>query len=295
MNHGFSPKNGPGQGPISRTLFVSDLDGTLLPSTKELSGTQTATLNLLIESGLQFTVATARSIQAVMVLLKDVNLRLPAITLGGSLVTHPNLRKHVLARALSHRTAEEELSRLFHRGILPFVAAIDDQRDWAFYSRSASAAAQWYVDEKKAYGDPRLCWYDHPKDIQDTEILSITAFLEQGELDELTSDVTRVDGCRIDAMPMRHFPCWYEVTISHPAADKGQALGALCKLWKGAWDRVIVFGDDLNDLPMFEAADVAVAVQNAVPDVLAKADQVIPSNDFGSVLNTWQSIASTSR
>jgi Cof subfamily protein (haloacid dehalogenase superfamily) len=284
MNHGLDSRIGPVRGPISRTLFVSDLDGTLLPSTKEISATQTATLNLLIEGGLQFTVATARSVQAVIFLLKDVDLRHPAITLGGSLVTLPRLRKHVLARALSQRTAEELLSRLFHRGILPFVAAIDEQRDWAFYSHSTSAAAQWYVDEKKAYSDPRLCWYEHPKDIQDKDILSITVFLEQKELEEFTGDVTQVDGCRLSAMPMRHFPGWYEVTVSHPAADKGQALGDLCRLWKDTWDRVVVFGDDLNDLPMFEAADFAVAVRNAVPDVLAKADQVIPSNESGSVI-----------
>ena len=284
MHHGLSSKNDPGRGTISRTLFVSDLDGTLLPSTKELSATQTATLNLLIEGGLQFTVATARSVQAVTVLLKDVNLRLPAITLGGSLVTQPLLRQHILARALSQGTAEELLSRFFHRGILPFVAAIDGQRDWAFYSRSTSAAAQWYVDEKKAYSDPRLCWYDHPKDIQATDILSLTAFLEQGELEEFTSEVTQVGDSRLHATPMGHFPGWYEVTVSHPEADKGQALGALCQLWKDAWDRVVVFGDDLNDLPMFEAADFAVAVRNAAPAVLAKADQVIPGNDSGAVI-----------
>ena len=269
---------------MSNTLFVSDLDGTLLPSKKELSDAQTETLNHLIDSGLQFTVATARSIQAVNVLLKNVHLNLPAITLGGSLVTRPEVREHLLYRSLARGTAEELLSSLHRRGILPFVAATDNQRDWAFYSQSASAAAQWYIDEKKAYGDPRLCWYDHPGEVLGTDILSITVFVERGELKELTNDAAQVEGNRLHAMPMRHFPGWYEVTLSHPQVDKGRALGDLRRLWNTNWDRVIAFGDDVNDLPLFEAADHAVAVGNAAPQVLAKADQVIGDNESCSVI-----------
>ena len=36
--------------------------------------------------------------------------------------------------------------------------------------------------------------------------------------------------------------------------------------------RVVCFGDNFNDLPMFEAADVAVAVTNAVDEVKNHAD-----------------------
>ena len=271
--------------PLSGTLFVSDLDGTLLSSGKELPEDQTATLNNLIDRGLQFTVATARSIQAVNALLNDVHLNLPAITLGGSLVTRPDSREHLLARPLSYRTSKELLSRLSHRGISPFIAAIDDHRDWGFYSHVTSPAARWYVDEKKAYGDPRLCWYDHPNEALATQILSVTTIVEQGELNELTSDLMQVETIRLHKTPMRHFPGWHEVTMSHPKADKGEAVTGLRQMWAAKWDRVVVFGDDINDLPLFERADYAVAMQNAAPEVLARADQIIGSNDSGSVID----------
>ena len=60
MRCGVSSKYGPTLGLLSRTLFVSDLDGTLLSSRRELLDGQTETLNHLIDRGLQFTVATAR-------------------------------------------------------------------------------------------------------------------------------------------------------------------------------------------------------------------------------------------
>ena len=43
-------------------------------------------------------------------------------------------------------------------------------------------------------------------------------------------------------------------------------------------DRVTVYGDNLNDLPMFAVADEAVAVANAMPGVGEKADRRIGAN-----------------
>ena len=50
-------------------------------------------------------------------------------------------------------------------------------------------------------------------------------------------------------------------------------------------DRLVVFGDNLNDLPMFAVADVAVAVENAFTEVKEHADVVIGPNYTDSVAN----------
>ena len=44
---------------------------------------------------------------------------------------------------------------------------------------------------------------------------------------------------------------------------------------------VTVFGDNLNDLPMMEVADEAVAVANAMPEVIERADTVIEAKQRG--------------
>ncbi len=272
-------------GSLSKTLFVSDLDGTLLTTEKRLLDGQTAVLNDLIDRGLQFTIATARSVQAVSALLHGVHLHLPAITLGGSLLTRPNSGEHLTAKTLSEQTAAELLARFNDRGIWPFVAALDGNRDRAFHSHTRSAAAQWYVDEKRAYGDPRLCWYDRPPDVLGASILSMATFVEQSSLSDLIETMRQVEGVRAYSMPARRFPGWYEVTASNPEADKGKTLGVLWQEWNNGWDRIVVFGDDTNDLPLFERADFSIAVANAVPEVLAKADLVIQSNDAGAVVD----------
>ena len=50
-------------------------------------------------------------------------------------------------------------------------------------------------------------------------------------------------------------------------------------------DKVVVFGDSLNDLPMFEIADVACAVSNAMDEVKNVSDVVIGSNEEDGVVN----------
>ena len=48
-------------------------------------------------------------------------------------------------------------------------------------------------------------------------------------------------------------------------------------------ERLVVFGDGKNDIPMFEAADECYAVENASPELKAIADGIIGINDSDSV------------
>lgn len=63
--------------------------------------------------------------------------------------------------------------------------------------------------------------------------------------------------------------------------SKAQAVKRLAQQC-GA-ERIVVFGDNLNDLPMMEVADTAVAVGNALDEVRAAADIVIGPNSADSV------------
>jgi hydroxymethylpyrimidine pyrophosphatase-like HAD family hydrolase len=48
-------------------------------------------------------------------------------------------------------------------------------------------------------------------------------------------------------------------------------------------ERLVVFGDNRNDIPMMQIADLAVAPENAVDEVKAIADVVIEPNYMNSV------------
>ena len=64
-------------------------------------------------------------------------------------------------------------------------------------------------------------------------------------------------------------------------ASKAEAIKKLKEIWH--CDRIVSFGDAVNDIPMFEVSDECYAVANAVPELKAIATDVIGSNDEDGV------------
>lgn len=89
------------------------------------------------------------------------------------------------------------------------------------------------------------------------------------------------DSCSVSAYPDIFNQSIGILEIYAPGVSKASAIKRL-RRDTGA-SRLTVFGDNLNDIPMMEIADVAVAVDNALPQVKAAADIVIGPNTEDSV------------
>lgn len=68
---------------------------------------------------------------------------------------------------------------------------------------------------------------------------------------------------------------YYVVQATHPEINKGLALKDFIKL-VGGRGIIIAAGDDYNDSPMFEAADVKIVMSTAPSDLLKQADIIAP-------------------
>jgi len=68
------------------------------------------------------------------------------------------------------------------------------------------------------------------------------------------------------------------VEIFAKNTSKGTALNALASRLGIAKEEIACIGDSANDLPMFEAAGLKIAMGNAVPELKKKADIVAYSN-----------------
>lgn len=73
------------------------------------------------------------------------------------------------------------------------------------------------------------------------------------------------------------------VEVNHREARKDVALLALAARLNVTPEEILYFGDSLNDLPVFEVVSHAVAVENARPEVKARAWRIAPSNDAAGV------------
>lgn len=73
------------------------------------------------------------------------------------------------------------------------------------------------------------------------------------------------------------------VEVNHPDARKDVALLALAARLGIAPEEILYFGDSLNDLPVFETVPHAVAVENARPEIKARAWRIAPPNHAAGV------------
>ena len=92
--------------------------------------------------------------------------------------------------------------------------------------------------------------------------------------------------------PEKYSNGWF-LTILHPEGDKAHALTKVLDYMNRDASDVTVFGDSVNDIGMFKLAGTSVAVSNALDEVKAVADIVLPhSNDEDGVAKYLQSIIS---
>lgn len=73
-------------------------------------------------------------------------------------------------------------------------------------------------------------------------------------------------------------------------ATKAEAIQKLKEMWN--CDKVVSFGDAINDIPMFEISDECYAVENAVPELKKAATAVVDSNERDGVAKwLWENAA----
>ncbi len=274
--------------PATQLVCVCDLDGTLLRSDATLSTFARDGLNRLINAGVGVTVASGRSLQAMRALMSGVTLELPVIGLNGALISNLRSGQHRHIRALGSSSARASIAMLAADGASPVLTSWDGSRDWVHYASAMNAASDWWVAEKREYGDPRL----RPSENLDAvaaqqDVVLITGFVPDRSAERVVGQLrTRLAETAI-VHAAHHIYCtgWTEIQIQHPQADKGHAVPHLFKLTGLCGSTVLACGDHLNDLGMFGVADESIAPANAHTSVLAAATATVASNDQDGVIH----------
>lgn len=73
-----------------KTLYVTDLDGTLLEPDKSIKPENLKLINQLIDEDVNITYATARSLITAKQVIGDINFKLPVIVQNGTFILSPN-------------------------------------------------------------------------------------------------------------------------------------------------------------------------------------------------------------
>lgn len=256
-----------------KTLYITDLDGTLLRPDATLSDYSARTLTELIEKGMAITVSTARSVVDAAFVLDRVPFRIPVVNQNGTFLSDAATGKVLHYLPIARQTAEKTLAILEKHRCDPLIYTYRDGFVDVEYRRPASPAHVDFI-KKREKNYHRLVRTETP-DLSG-EIVFFGVLAGKKESAAAVAELSGLSGITVTHYPDTYYDGYWFIEIAAEGTDKAAAVRRL-RAW-GGYDRVVAFGDNFNDLAMFAEADTAIAVGNAREEVKAKADLVIGSN-----------------
>lgn len=264
---------------MPKTLFITDLDGTLLGRDDRISPTGLKTLNALIEDGLSLTYATARSLSSASRVTSGLHLCLPVIVYNGAFIRDPVTAQNLHSVSFSPVLRARIQSVAAHLALSPLVYSFVEGRECVSWLPSReNDGIRRYLSQRS--GDPRLRPLEDETALYAGDVFYYTFIGEQAALLPLYEEVAQLEGCRCVFQQELYRPeYWCELMPAQ--ATKAEAARKLKELL--GFERIVAFGDAINDIPLFEAADEAYAVENAAEPLKRIATGVIGANDADGV------------
>ena len=240
---------------MSIKLFVTDLDGTLLPTGQDVSPKNVKAVQDMVKAGVIFTIATGRMYSASVNIAKNLGVDVPIITYNGALI-----------KSVS--------GKIFHTDYLSpeIVVAITNfcqKQNWhlqnysndVLYFPEHNEFAKGYEEALGISGET-IGWESMLKHTENVpKLLSITPNVE--ETMQRISMLKSEFGDKINAI--QSMPIYVEITC--PKVSKAAAISILAKQLNIDNSEIMVIGDSYNDLPMLKSAGHSVAMGNAPDDV----------------------------
>ncbi|MDZ4661882.1 MAG: Cof-type HAD-IIB family hydrolase [Pseudomonadota bacterium] len=271
---------------LSKHLYVSDMDGTLLATGGFLSPYSSQKLGHLINRGINFTVASARSYTSVKNVFKNIELKVPAITHDGAVLYDFENDRVLTSHGMDPHAATQMYELAVNHGTSPFIESIVDGEEFFITQTIKSEGMKWLYDYRKQAGAKSIVGFDSFAPIS-KNVISFTLVDQAAPLLKLQSEIKTLYSDKIKTHFYRDWDCAHAscLTIHDAKAHKGQGLRDLMQYLDYDYKDITVFGDQQNDLAMFMLAQRSVAVSNAVPELIALSTHQVGHHNEDSVVN----------
>jgi len=137
-----------------KTLYVTDLDGTLLDKNEQISDFTISAINTLVENGLLFSYATARSYVTAGKLTAQLTANFPVILYNGAFIMDNKGEKIIKTNLISDDIRHNVLKTLVEADVYPLVYHyMDKQEKISFIENKANDDMMYFLDSRQ--GDVR--------------------------------------------------------------------------------------------------------------------------------------------
>ncbi|MDR2596733.1 MAG: HAD family hydrolase [Treponema sp.] len=263
-----------------KTLYISDLDGTLLNKDSKLSEYSVKTLNGLIDSGMIFSYATARSLSSALVVTNGLKTNTPLIIYNGTFIVDPKTQKILFSLYFNDYEKNKIMDLLNKYSIYPLVYKhINDEEKVSWIEGKENDGIIDLLN--KRIGDKRYVSVKNVDQLYYGNVFYFTCIGAKYELINAYNELNLNLECTCVLQQELYRPeYWFQ--IMHKNANKGNAIKKLKEI--ANCEKIISFGDAINDIPMFQNSDECYAVENAVEEIKSKSTGIILSNNNDGVV-----------
>ena len=278
---------------MGKTLYISDLDGTLLQNDAKLSDYTTQVLQSFTQRGGLFSVATARTWESTTYnhfLDPVLPLSVPIVLMNGALVYDTQTRRYVKKALMEPQVVRDMLVCVKAHGQTGNLYSLKDDFIRVYHEDVSRFPLQlmFNASRKQTFGKNLIQTHNIAECAQ-KDIVQLSMRGSHESLLPLYESLRQLPGIDCTFYPDSYLKdCWMLECFSR-FASKFNAVRYLREAY--GFDKIIGFGDNLNDIPLFEACDEAYAVANAREELKAVATGVIGANTEDGVAKFLEEIA----
>lgn len=260
------------------------MDGTLLDSNACISPVSARILSDLTERGALVSVATARTPATVVNILEGVLTAPQLVVMTGSAVWNRTKNCFDSIQLIPEHDVRAMMQVFEQCGLSPFCYTLPQGASHIQVYHAAPTTNRYeqiFVDMRRNLD---LKTFNLATPCPTALYNRVALFFGMDHKDAIVSAAQRlqqVTDCYISYYKDTYSDDMWLLEIFAPGVSKAAGIRSLAQRL-GA-DRIVAFGDNLNDISMLKAADVAVAVENALPEVKEIAHCVIGPNTADSV------------
>jgi len=254
-----------------KNIYITDLDHTFLRNDLSVSNFTKEVWNEISQHSL-VSVATARTYKKATQFLDGININAPMILLDGALIATMD-KKIIDTKFVSKEVADIIIDEGAKFGIYPFILALADKNlnEVFLFSEILNPIQEKVLKNYSTDDHLRSC-----KDIRGMDDnFKIVYMGEEKLLRELALHVEAIFGDDLKyILAPEAYTKSYFLTILHKDADKSHGIKTVSEYADFDLKKLSVFGDNFNDIGMFDLAGISVAMANAQDEVKAKASFV---------------------
>ncbi|MCF6339759.1 MAG: HAD family hydrolase [Sulfurimonas sp.] len=255
-----------------KKAYITDLDHTFLRNDLTLSSFTKEIWNEMAKNSIA-TVATARTYKKTAQFLRGIDINTPMILLDGALTATID-KKIIDTKFINKEIADTIIDEGGKFGTYPFVLALADKNLNESFLYSTILNESQIKVLKNYSNDDNLVECRDIRGMDDN--FKIVYMGGESLLRKLTLHLKSIFGETLKYIlaPEAYTGCYF-LTILHKDADKSHGIKSINEYVDFELEQLSVFGDNFNDIGMFEIAGKSIAVANAQEGVKKVADIVL--------------------